>query len=215
MNGLDKITEKIISDARAKAELCESEASSKIKELKKEAVEEIMRMENVYMSRAERVSADIMARAESSSMLEYRNEILKKKTELISRAFDGAIKKILSLPKTQYVALVSDALVYAINERKATKEQLLSLYGEEEAELGVIYEVIFNKADIENGNAKKIFSAVSKSVSGVKLALSGKSADIDGGFILKCNDIETNCSLTVMVNEARARCESRVMKELF
>ncbi|MBQ2810148.1 MAG: V-type ATP synthase subunit E [Clostridia bacterium] len=216
MNGLDKIIQKIISDAQEKAKQCEDETTSEIERLKAEAVDEIMRMELVYISRAERVSEEILMRAESSSSLEARNIILEAKTALIDKAFKMSLEKLLSMPKNQYIELVSNALAYAIGERKSSKEHILELYGEEEAELDIEYEVIFNSRDTENGNARKIFTTVKEKIDkSIKLVLSKQTADIDGGFILKCNDIEINCSLTALVNEARARCEGKIIQALF
>ena len=207
MNGLDKIIQKIISDAQEKAKQCEDETTSEIERLKAEAVDEIMRMELVYISRAERVSEEILMRAESSSSLEARNIILEAKTTLIDKAFKMSLEKLLSMP---------NALAYAIGERKSSKEHILELYGEEEAELDIEYEVIFNSRDTQNGNARKIFTTVKEKIDkSIKLVLSKQTADIDGGFILKCNDIEINCSLTALVNEARARCEGKIIQALF
>lgn len=216
MNGLDKIIEKIISDAKERAKAYEQEATAEIAKMKDEAVDEIMRMESVYMSRAEKAWADMLSRAESSSELEARNIILKRKTELIAQAFEKAIAKLAALPSGEYVSLIADALAHVVNERREAKNKMRELYGDEEAELDVVYEVMFNKADLEGGNAKKIFDTAKKHIDkSVKLAMSTLAINIDGGFVLKCNDIEINCSLSSLVNDARTRCEAKVIKALF
>ncbi len=215
MNGLDKIIEKIISDAQEKAKAYENEIAEQIDTLKREATDEIMRMENDYISRAEATSEQILMRADSSSTLEARNIILERKAQIIDEAFKLAREKLLSLPKTQYVELITKALVYAIEQRLASKKRLLELYGEQEAELDAPYEAIFNEADSKNGNAKKIVTAAIAIIDkSVKLTKASYTAEIDGGFILKCNDIEINCSLTALVNEVRAKCEARVIQAL-
>ena len=215
MNGLDKITDKIISDAKEKAKAFEDEANAKIEEMKSNTMEEISRIEQIYISRAEKMSEEINVRAVSSAKMAHRNTILQKKAEMISLAFDETTKKILSYQAPKYISFMSDALYFAISERKKEKEEILRLYGEEEAEMNVTYEIVFNKKDNESTSAKKIFDIVSKKIKGVKLALSDKYADIDGGFILKCGDIEMNFSVTAMVNKARSLCESKVVKQLF
>ena len=216
MNGLDKIIQKIISDAQERARALEEETTRQIEELKAQAMDEIMRMESIYISRADRVSSEILARAESSSALQARNIVLEGKTAIVDKAFKMAIEKLLSMPQTKYTELMADVLKGAVNERKTAKERIFELYGAEEAELDASYEVIFGKRDAENGNAKKIFSLACAGVDKtVKLVLSEQIADIDGGFILKCNDIEINCSITALVNEARERCEGKVITALF
>ena len=216
MNGLDKITQKIISDMTEQAKQCEQEATSKIEALKGEAMDQIMRLESIYISRAEKLSDDIITKAESSSTLEARDLVLKKKSEMIELAFENAVKKILSMPKEEYISFISDALVYAVSERKNAKEGIRTLYGDEEAELDVPYEVIFGKRDIENGTAKAIFDRSSGKIDkSIKFVLSSEVARLEGGFILRCNDIETNCSVTSLVQRARKTCQERVIRELF
>jgi V/A-type H+-transporting ATPase subunit E len=216
MRGLDKIIEKITNDAKAEADKYTTSADAQIAELKDEAVDNIVKMGEEYAEKADKMSKDIVSRAQSSAKMAYRNTLLQKKTEIISLAFDKTAEKIYSLPRNEYVGFMKDALIFAVRDRKKAKEEILALYGEEEAELDSGYEIIFGKKDAKSGVAKEIFDLAKKSLSDIqKLTLSEKTSDIDGGFILKCNDIETNCSVDSMVEEARKKCENKVIEILF
>ena len=216
MRGLDKIIDKITSDAKAEADKYTFGADDKISALKEDTVDTIVKMGEIYNKRAEKMSKDIISRAESAAKMAHRNTLLEKKTALISLAFEKTADKIRSLPKDEYVEFMKNALVFVVKDRKRAKEEILALYGEEEAEMGSGYEIIFGKKDIKSGAAEEIFSKSKKELSTIKgVTMSQDTADIEGGFILKCNDIETNCSIETMVNEARKKCENKVIEKLF
>ena len=216
MNGLDKIIEKITSDAKCEADKYTESAEDKISALKEEAVDTIVKMGEIYKDRAEKMSKDIISRADSSAKMAHRNALLEKKTALIALAFEKTADKIRSLPKEEYVEFMKNALVFAVKDRKRAKEEILALYGEQEAELDSGYEIIFGKKDIKSGVAEEIFALAKKELKSIKgVSMSENASEIDGGFILKCNDIETNCSIETMVEEARKKCESKVIEKLF
>lgn len=216
MNGLDKIIEKITQDARNEANKYYENADMTIAHIKSEAIDRMMRMETVYAQRTKRMSDDCIARASSSADMAYRNTLLAKKSEMIDLAFQEAENKIRSLPKKKYVEFMTPALVFTVNERKSDKEQISVLFGSEEAELDSGYEIIFSEKDLKSGAAKEIFDGASEKLKNIKgLKLSERSADIDGGFILRCGEVETNCSVGFMVSEARKVCEKKVIEKLF
>ena len=216
MNGLEKIIEKITQDAKNEANRYYENADMTVAHIKSEAIDRMMRMETVYADRTKKMSEECIARAQSSADMAYRNTLLAKKSEMIDLAFSEAEEKILSLPKEEYVEFMIPALVYTVNGRKADKERISVLFGGEEAELDSGYEIMFSERDIKSGAAKDIFDGASKKLKGVEgLKLSEKSADINGGFVLRCGDVETNCSVDFMIDEARAVCEKKVIEKLF
>jgi hypothetical protein len=48
-----------------------------------------------------------------------------------------------------------------------------------------------------------------------KLRLSSETAPIDGGLILRCGPVETNCSLSMLMAENRRETEAKVSRILF
>lgn len=216
MNGLDKITEKIARDAKEEAKKYYENADITVAHLKSEAIDRMMRMEKEYAERAEKMSAECLERAESSAESIYRGAILEKKAEMVELAFSSAAEKIRSLSKREYVDFMTPAVISTVRERKAAKEKISELYGADEAELDCTYELIFSEKDKKSGAAKEIFEKASLQLADVDgFVLSKKRADIDGGFILRCNDVEINCSVDFMVAEAREKCEKKVIEKLF
>ncbi len=212
MNGLEKIIERILSDARAKANEYTNACEEKIKAMKQGALDEILNMEIFYMSQSEKQSAELFSRAQSSWLLEANDIILSQKNALVDEAFEVAKTKILSLGDKEYVDLISGVLAYALREREAVRKRNIENGVEND---DIIPEVIFNEKDNKK-RAKQILQATKKSISeDTPLVLSKQTAEIEGGFILKCGEMEINCSLATILSEVRKVCEARVIKTLF
>ena len=212
MNGLEKIIERILSDAKEKANEYTTAGEEEIKSMKQEALDDILKMELVYMAQSEKQSTEISLRAESSWTLEANNIILSQKNALVDEAFEVAKKKILSMSDREYVDLIALVLSYALQERETIKQRNIENGVEND---DIIPEVIFNEADSKN-RAKQILQNAKKSLpEGTKAQISKEFAEIDGGFILKCSDMEVNCSLASILNEVRKVCEAKVIKALF
>ena len=212
MNGLEKIIERILSDARAKANEYTTACEEEIKAMKQGALDEILNMEIFYMSQSERQSAELFSRAQSSWSLEANDIILSQKNALVDEAFEVAKRKILSLGDKEYVDLISGARAYALKEREEVRRRNTENGVEND---DVIPEAIFNESDNKK-RAKQILQSVKKSVpEGTPIVLSKELAEIDGGFILKCGEMEINCSLSTILSEVRKVCEAKVIKALF
>jgi len=215
MNGLNKIIDKITLDSKEKVSQIETETEETIKSLKLETLSEIEQLEKYYKEKTETDTSSIMERAKSSAQFEKRNSILSEKISLVSAIFEKAKEKILSYNEDEYVPFVSRILEFAIDTRIKEKANISALYGEEEAEIDLPYEVMFNKRDNERGYAKKIFLSVSGKRNDINIVLSDKVINIDGGFVLKCGEIETNCSVDSIIDEIRKKIEVKIIGTLF
>lgn len=216
MKGLEKILEKIEQDSKKEADKYRENAEVTIARLKSEAVDEGIRREKRYQQRLKTETEQILARVESSSLTEHRDILLERKAEIVDSVYEKALSRLRAMKEAEYVPFITRALVHAIYERIDTKQEILRMYGEEEARLYEAFEVIFSKKDKKSGVDVKILESARVSIKGdYKLVLSSEEADIDGGFILRNGDIEISCSLTSMVEQIRKDTEGSVIKRLF
>ena len=216
MKGLEKILEKIEADSKKEADKYRENAEITIARLKSEAIDAGIRLEKEYKQRTENGIAQILSRATGASLTEHRDILLAKKAEIVDSVFEKALQKLRAMKEAEYVPFITRALVHAIYERIDSKTEILRLYGESEADMSEPFEVIFSKKDKRLGFSERIFEGAKVSIKGgATLILSELDADIDGGFILRNGDIDINCSLSAMVEEARTKCEAGVIKKLF
>ncbi len=221
INGLEKITEKILSEANEKAEqiLVAAEAESKkIADSYAERAEEIRER---ISSAAERDGKDMVSRAKSSAATAKRNAMLTARAELIDGVFDGALATALALPQAEYIDLLTGLLCAALTEQLEAEYNSRTLYGEEEAMEPEVYEVLMNARDRERCGAAVVAGATKKLSGKVaadrlqKLKLSDKTVSIDGGLILRYGDIESNCSFSLLFAQLREELETEVSHCLF
>lgn len=193
MNGIDKITDRIVADAQAKAA-----------ELVNEAKAQAARIEADYKTQAEGVLTDARAkaetqgaqtaqRAEAAGALEGRKWILAAKQQLLEDTFTQILDQLCALPKEEYVALL-------------TRQLLEAARGGEE--------VIFNQADRARVG-KEVVTAANETLKAGRLTLSEETRDIKGGFILKSGPVELNCALETLVEQEKEALSAQVASYLF
>lgn len=95
----------------------------------------------------------------------------------------------------------------------------MRLYGEDIAPAA--YEVLLNSRDRDTyGEAllpafRTGYGAKLPEQAHAKLRLAAETAPIDGGLVLRCGPVETNCSLAMLMAENRRETEAKVSRILF
>lgn len=216
MNSSEKITGRIIAVAQSEADeillAAQKEADAINKEYKKKAAE-------IAANAESEVSADteiIRSRTVASAQKIKRNLLLEAKNAKIDEAFEKARQKLLGLPDGDYEKMLSIMLVSTV--KKQIESEKLSLEQDTDGEITVCesYSVILSGADKKRVSADMIKDAsVLALASGKTLSLSDENADIDGGFILRCGDIEINCSIGLIISQMRDTLEGDVYRILF
>ena len=221
MNGLEKITNRILDEARAEAEAIingarkESEAIRAEYEAKADAIK--LRISDD----AEREGFDLIARAKAASANEKRSAVLRMQSRILDVTFESAKKQIRSQNDEQYTKTLTGLLSAALTEQVKIERETLELYGEEEITRTDAYEVILNAHDRDRYGETVVRETRAKLrgtlEDGVleKLCLADAVASIEGGLILRCGSIETNCSLELIFEQLRADLEGEVSHALF
>jgi V/A-type H+-transporting ATPase subunit E len=192
MNGIEKITQRIQADAQAE-----------IDQVLGKAREEAAQITARYKSQADAEAAELTAKNEkaaaereerlvSVAQMEARKTTLAAKQEMVEQVYQLALKKLCSMPQDKYVNVLADLLTEA------------SSTGREE--------VIFSAADREKVGKDAVEKA---NGGGKKLTISKETRDIPGGFILKDENVEVNCTFDTLVRLQKAETAGAVVKKLF
>lgn len=198
MNGIDKITSRILADAEAECAAVKRDSDARIEAIRadneKRAQDEYMRLVREGVKDTEQR----VQRLERTARLEAKKSILNMKQEAVSRAFECARDKIAQLPERDYVAFLA---------REASEA---AITGQEE--------VIFCERDRKSVGAKAVKAAnellAVKGMPGM-LTLSDTTREFSGGLMLKQGDIEVNCTVDTLLDLARGELAARVAEVLF
>ena len=193
MNGIEKI-----------ARLIESEVQTEIDAILTKARKEAAAISARYQSQAEteaaeltlkyqKVAADREERLVSVAQMESRKVKLQVKQDLVEKAYDLALKKLCEMPEEPYVEVLAKLMLQA------------SSTGREE--------VVFSPGDRDRVGKAAVEKA--NQTPGKQFVLSDETRAILGGFILKDQNIEVNCTFDTLIRLQKAETAGMVAKKLF
>lgn len=182
MNGIEKITEKILSDAQAQAGViladAKKEADAIVGAYQAEAAEKKQKM----VEMAEVQAAEQERRIISSAELDARKVVLARKQALIAQAFDATRKKITAMDEPSYIDFLCTLAAQSV------------LDGKEEVVLSAEDSQKFGQKVVDGAN--KILQQAGKVG---ELTLSNENRPIVGGLVLKGRELEINCVLDTVI----------------
>ena len=193
MNGIEKITQRI-----------DAETQAGIDRLLAQARDDAAQTAARYQAQADKESADRKQRNEkaaaeweerlvSVAQMEARKVQLAAKQEMVEKAYDLALEKLCAMPDARYTEVLAGLLVQA------------SSNGREEA--------IFSPEDRERVGKAAVDKA--NAASGKQLKLSKETRPLKGGFVLRDENIEVNCTFDTLVRLEKAETTGAVVKKLF
>lgn len=198
MNGIEKLTGRIYEEAEKEASTiigaAEKEANDITAKIEATALEEY----EVIVKKGKLAAEQREERLASSAKLEAKKLVLESKQAMVSKAFELALEKLKNLDDDKYISFLSNLTVEASrsgNEQILLSENDRTKYGTEVVNSA-------NKKLAENGKVANI-------------SLSDESAKIEGGLILKENNIEMNCSFEMLLKLKRDELATEVSKVLF
>lgn len=193
MNGIEKITRLIQSEAEAEInnvlEKAREEAAAITARYQKQAEAEAAELE----IKNKKAAAEREDRLISVAQMESRKITLQIKQELVEKAYQLALEKLCSMPDDQYTEVLVKLMLKA------------SASGNEE--------VIFSAKDRDTVGKTAVEQV--NCAYGKQLLLSEETRPIQGGFILKKENIEINCAFDTLVRLQKAETAGMVAKKLF
>lgn len=219
MTGIEIITDRIAADAAREAEELLGAAEADCRKMAEEYATRSIAERDRIADRAQAEGRRMIDRAKATAEMNRRTVLLAAKSALVDEVYEKAREEILDTDFGKYRELLTALLVSALLEFAKNEETSLALGDGVEPYDSI--EVLFNAADREKYGAEVVAAARRTGERQIgtarlsKLCLSGDTAPIDGGLILRTGKVETNCSLSVLLAEARRETEGKVTAILF
>ena len=193
MPGIDKITERILSDAKVSAEEQRAAARQKAAEIAQNAAREGERQAKQIVDRAGVEANEIKRRRQAICDLECRKQFLALKREVMDEVYDEAKKRIASLSEEEYEALLERLLIDC------------SQLGDGEIVIAARDKSLLRPEFLRKAE-KKLHH---------RIAIAGVDEDISGGFIFRSGSAQIDCTLDEVFRQRREVSEMEVAKILF
>ena len=194
MNGLEKLTGQIDADVQKEIDAALVQARSQAQEIQSWYESQAQIQVEAIRRKGQQDAVFRQERLVDEAKMQARRGILATKQELIGRAFDLALEKLLELPEKEYVALLSDLAVKASSTGKEA--------------------IIFSQKD-RTRYGKTVVTQANEKLGGGHLTLSEQTRPIKGGLILQDSQVETNCSFEVLIHLQRNTLSAEVAQVLF
>lgn len=189
---LADIKAKIQADAQAQIKAIEAENDEKVREISRKANAEIKEIQDSYAVRLGKEEPEVLRRREIVAELDAKRVDLGVRQRLVGEAFDAALKQLVEMAPDKYVKFADKLLAQAVSTGKE-----VVFVGKNEKHL--------DQRWIDGYNASHSTS----------LTISNEKLPIAGGFILRNEKIDTNCSWEMLLADCRADIETEVVKRLF
>mgnify|MGYP000975869833 FL=1 len=195
MDGIEKITGRINEDVQREIDAMTADARREAGEIAARYREQADRESAEIVERGRRAAAEREERLASVAQLEARKLELAAKQEMLQKAFDKALERLLTLPEEQYIVLLSEL---AVKAARTGREQ-----------------VILSQKDRTRYGKQAVTAANEKLGDKGHLTLSQESRPIKGGLILSDGDVEVNGAFETLVRLQRGALDREVAKVLF
>ncbi len=187
---MDKVSKKILEDAKKERDRIIKEAKKRKKEIDDEAKRELEKMADDIEKKAKETKEREFERLIGLKEIEHRNTLLAYKHELLNRLFEEVTEDILKSDK--YQKLIESMFETAVQS------------GEEEVLIG----------EREKNIDKKFVQKLNKRY-GWKLKLSDEKLHIKGGFFLRGKDKDFDGSIETLIKDKREDLVVKLVELLF
>ena len=194
MEGIEKITAKIVQDAQAEIARMNQETDEKVRSIAEAAQAQADKETADTLARGQRAAQERLERLKSAAKMEQRKLELAAKQEMLAKAYDRAMERLTSLPDGEYVGLLAGLAAKA------------SSTGREE--------VILSQKDRAR-YGKQVVTQANERLGDGHLTLSVQTRPIRGGLILSDGDVEVNCTFETLVRLLRGEMDRTVVEVLF
>lgn len=227
MEGIEKITAKIVQDAQAEIARMNQETDEKVRSIAEAAQAQADKETADTLARGQRAAQERLERLKSAAKMEQRKLELAARQEMLAQAFDLALEKLCSLPEEEYVQLLTRLVL----EASTTGKEQLVFSPQDRARVGKQVVVAANEAMVKQVAPElpdaitdtkvgaflgKVVNSTTAMVTGTgMLTLSEETRPMKGGFVLVDGDVEVNCAFETLVRLQREKLEKEVDQVLF
>lgn len=205
MDGVMNITKRIEDAAAAEIEKLRASAAQEIETLRTASDARIAAIRAASADLTTREVAAAEARAESAAESAARAVTLACRAEALDGVYKTVRARLAALAGAERQAFLGGVLHAALRECRARETQVRETFGEEIAPTE--YVLRLSEADLPLGEALC-------TEAGAPVVL-GDAAKIDGGLLLESGDTIINCSLDMILRDAREKTEAATRARLF
>jgi len=198
MNGIDKITARILADAESRAEALREKSAAEAQEVTawydKQAQDEYWKLVTAGKQAADRR----FERMAGTATMEAKRQILAFKQETVERAFEEARQALTALPEDQYVAFLASLAAKAAETGGET--------------------LIFSAKDRDTVGSRVLAAANETLRAAGKpgaLTMGEETREMAGGVIVTDGLVDVNCSFEAMVEAQKSALTGPVAEILF
>ena len=195
---LEGILEKITKNAEEKARATKEEGRLKRREIVSKAESRAKEISERIIEEAEEKAELERRRSSVSAELERRKEVLREKQKLLEDCFRAALEQLMNLPIEEYHALIRKMLMNLVS----SGDEHLLISPEDERR-------------IDREFIDRVNDELKKAGKKGNLQLDGISPTLRGGFVLKTEEVEVDCSFGAVLAQLRQELQSDVAGILF
>lgn len=196
--GADRIIERILGDAKARADEIMQGAEEEKEKILSKARQKAKNQETRILEQSRKDAEEEKRRIIGVAQLEARKEILSSKQKLIREAFDRALNKLEDLDDETYLDVIGNMFL----EQVETGSETVSCSAKDKKRIPAAFWQEINDKLAQQGKQGR-------------LTLSEETRDIRGGFILLSGGVELNCSFEALLEMQREDLEPEVAAILF
>ena len=193
MNGIETIIQRLNTDAKAETDALLDKARQDAAAVTARCQAQADKETADLAARNQRAAAEREERLVSTAQMEARKTILAAKQAVMEEVYAKALEKLRGLPQNRAVEVLASLL----NEAAPQGEG----------------EVLFSAQDRETVGRAAVDAANAQN--GGQLTLSGETANIPGGFILRNGSIEVNCAYDTLIRLQKTETAGQVARQLF
>ena len=193
MNGIETIIQRLNTDAKAETDALLDKARQDAAAITARCQAQADKETADLAARNQRAAAEREERLVSAAQMEARKTILAAKQAVMEEVYAKALEKLRSLPQDRTVEVLASLLNEAAPQGKG--------------------EVLFSAQDRETVGRAAVDAANAQN--GGQLTLSGETANIPGGFILRNGSIEVNCAYDTLIRLQKTETAGQVARQLF
>ncbi len=198
MNGIEKISARLLSDAEREIAALNEDTEKRCGEILAEFEKKAQAEYQSRMAEGAKAAETRLQRLGSAAEMEAKKAILAFKQEMVAKAFADASEKLANLPKADYIKFLASQAAAAAS----TGSEELIFNARDKAAVGA------EVAEAANALRKE------KGLPGA-LTVSVETRGITGGGIVRQGNIEVNCAVETLVSLRRSELASQVAEILF
>ncbi|WBW96018.1 V-type ATP synthase subunit E [Oceanirhabdus sp. W0125-5] len=198
MANLEKLTNKIVEEAKIEADRIYKEAEEEKIKLISSMEKKGNKEKELILEKAKREADLRKERVISNAKLKIRNEKLEAKQGMLDKVFEKAVTELNLLDSERKIEFVKRIL------------SEINIAGDEEIILSNDIKEVFEKEHLEDIN-EKLKSNGKKG----ELKVCKEDRNLKGGFIITKNGIELNWSFQSIVENLREELECEILEILF